>query len=627
VWDATSGAQLSVHRGHGAVISSTAEFSPDGQRIVTACTDRTVQVWDSSAGAQVAVLSGHDSGVNSAEFSADGSRIITGSSDTTARIWDAKTGRANTVVLGENLEVLFAAFSPDGRRAVTAYKAGTTRVWDAASGARLALLSGHSGFVNGAAFSPDGRRIVTASDDKTARIWDAQSGKQLAVLSGHGGVVTSAAFSPDGQRIVTASLDATARTWDAESRQPGVVLSSHSGGVDDAAFSPDGRRIITASDDKTARVWDANTGQPLFVLLGHSDVLSAARFSPDGRRIVTASADRTARIWDAQTGQQLAVLSGHPGQIASVVFSPDGRQVLTASTDKTARIWDATVPADLTGQVAWSEAAQFDPLPNIESERLGLPPDPRVRSWRPDDSKCDAAAAAPYDPDRRAPGSLQEDIAGDVATSACTQEISKSPNSMQLVYQLGRGMLAKQDRTGARREFETAVSHGYRAAKIDLADLLVNASAGMLDSGRAVSLYEQAWHDGVQIAAFRLGQLYETGAASSGAGVHADLAPDPAKAWSWYEKGANAGEPNSLARLAQRDERKALAERDRSKQNTLLLKVFSYYAAAAERARDEDWPDHAWKNWRYRRATLARLLAYDGKMQQVADAYSAVGHK
>ncbi len=626
MWEASSGAALHVYRGHNAVIPSAAEFSPDGQRIIAAYTDRTAQIWDASAGPQLMVLSGHSAGVNSAEFSTDGTRIITASSDTTARIWDAQTGRPLTVVPGDNVEMLFADFSPDGRRVVTAYKTGTARVWDATSGARLALLSGHTGAINGAAFSPDGRRIVTASDDKTARTWDAASGQQLAVLSGHSGIVTTAVFSADGQRIVTASLDTTARIWGGENGQAGVVLSGHSGGVDDAAFSPDGRRVVTASDDKTARVWDADAGQPLLVLLGHADVLSAAQFSPDGRRIVTASADRTARIWDAQTGQQLAVLPGHPGQIGSVVFSPDGRHVLTASTDKTARIWDAAVPADLAGQIAWSQAAQFDPLPNGESERLGLAPDPRVRSWRPDDSKCDAAAAAPYDPDRLAPGSGQADIAADVATAACSQELARSKNSMRFVYQLGRGLLAKQDANGARRQFESAVSQGYRAAGVDLADLLVSGSAQGRDSGRAVALYERAWKAGVRIAAFRLGQLYETGASSSSAGTHGELAPDPVRAWNWYEKGAAAGEPYSLARLGERDEKRALAEQDRPKQDAQLLSAFGYYAAAAERAHDEDWPDSAWRSWRYRRATLARLLAQDGKMQQVADRYSAAIH-
>jgi TPR repeat protein len=102
---------------------------------------------------------------------------------------------------------------------------------------------------------------------------------------------------------------------------------------------------------------------------------------------------------------------------------------------------------------------------------------------------------------------------------------------------------------------------------------------------------------------------------------------DTSKAWSWYQKGADAGEPNTLARFAERDERNALVQTDALKRNAQLLQAFALYAAAAERAREEDWPDGAWKGWRYRRATLARLLAREGMMQQVADAYAAMLEK
>ena len=63
---------------------------------------------------------------------------------------------------------------------------------------------------------------------------------------------------------------------------------------------------------------------------------------------------------------------------------------------------------------------------------------------------------------------------------------------------------------------------------------------------------------------------------------------------------------------------------DPSKAYSLLLRAFLFYAAAAKRAYDEDWPDEAWRHWRYRRATLARLLAHEGMMSQVADAYTSM---
>ena len=176
-----------------------------------------------------------------------------------------------------------AAYSPDGQRIVIASASDSSdqvaRIWDAATVKQIAGLSGHDDVVRSVAFSPDARRIVTASNDRTARIWDAASGVQLAVLSGHGeglpaddegGNVRSAAFSPDGRRIVTASNDKTARIWDAATARQLAVLSGHDHPVRTAAFSPDGRRIVTASADQTARIWDAATAKPLEVLSGHA---------------------------------------------------------------------------------------------------------------------------------------------------------------------------------------------------------------------------------------------------------------------------------------------------------------------------------------------------------------------
>jgi len=102
------------------------------------------------------------------------------------------------------------------------------------------------------------------------------------------------------------------------------------------------------------------------------------------------------------------------------------------------------------------------------------------------------------------------------------------------------------------------------------------------------------------------------------------LNTDASKRWLWYQKGADTGEPNALARFAERDERNALAQTDPPERNALLLQAFTFYATATERAREEDWPDGAWKDWRYRRATLARLLANAGMMQQAAGAYTAM---
>jgi WD40 repeat protein len=109
-------------------------------------------------------------------FSPDGNRIVTAGDDGTVRIWDAVTGRELKVLTGHQGVADSAAFSPDGRRIVSASADGTARVWDVASGQQLTVysvagLTGPQDEVHDATFSPDGKRVLTANADSTARIW------------------------------------------------------------------------------------------------------------------------------------------------------------------------------------------------------------------------------------------------------------------------------------------------------------------------------------------------------------------------------------------------------------------------------------------------------------------------
>ena len=57
----------------------SAAFSPDGTRIVTASDDITARIWDAATGNELTVLRGHEDPVLSAGFSPDGTRIVTAS--------------------------------------------------------------------------------------------------------------------------------------------------------------------------------------------------------------------------------------------------------------------------------------------------------------------------------------------------------------------------------------------------------------------------------------------------------------------------------------------------------------------------------------------------------------------
>jgi TPR repeat protein len=206
--------------------------------------------------------------------------------------------------------------------------------------------------------------------------------------------------------------------------------------------------------------------------------------------------------------------------------------------------------------------------------------------------------------------------------AACAPLLSVRDPSAQVHYQAGRVLNAKEDYAGARREFELAMSKGYRTARLELARLLTDSTAKMLDPAQAVALYEQAWKDGVLIAGFELGKLYENGVSASTPALA--VREDVSRAWLWYQKAAAAGEPDAIARLARRDEEASLTADTHETQDALLLNAFTLYARAAKHASEDEWPDAVWSRWRYRRSSLAKVLAGDDKMLAVADAYKRV---
>jgi WD40 repeat protein len=71
-----------------------AEFSSDGQRVLTISQFNTAQLWDAASGKAIGKPMRHDGEVTSAYFSPDGQRVLTTSEDKTARLWDAATGKA-----------------------------------------------------------------------------------------------------------------------------------------------------------------------------------------------------------------------------------------------------------------------------------------------------------------------------------------------------------------------------------------------------------------------------------------------------------------------------------------------------------------------------------------------------
>jgi WD40 repeat protein len=321
---------------HGTSLSHS-EFSPDGERVVTASDDHTARVWDATAGSELFRLR-HDGEVYHAAFSPDGGRIVTSSQDKTARLWDSRTG-ALLYSLPHTDTVWRSCFSPDGQRLATACQDGTAQIWDTTTGQRLGASLRHDNPVVLVNFSPDGKLLGTRTEgDGSVIIWDfatEQQRLQCPHTASHAQVV----FSPDSARCFTSDNDLL-RTWDLRTFTEACAPIKLGLNMIDLSLSTDGR-LLAAAGDLAAQIWDTTTWKPLFTPpVRHEGVLTDASISPDGRCFVTAGNDAVVRLWSTAAGQPVApplklILHGK-----ETAFNSDGRRILARSCDQAARVWD-----------------------------------------------------------------------------------------------------------------------------------------------------------------------------------------------------------------------------------------------------------------------------------------------
>ena len=339
LWDAVSGEELKTLRGHADSVLSIA-FSLDGRRIVSGSTDNIVKFWDAASGTELQTLNlGHADGVESIAFSSDGRWIASGGKDGLVKLWNAQNRVELRTLSGHTDKVNKIAISPDGTRIASVSSDGTLKLWDAATGAELQSIRGHQ-YVACVAFSPDGTRVASGGRRNSAiKIWDATNGQLLNSLGGAAHRVNCLQFSPDGSRIASGSSDNTTKLWDVITGKELHSFHGHTWSVSSMQFSPDGSRLASGSWDCTIKLWDVINGERQLTLTGSGPASSVA-FSPDATFVASGNWDSTIELWGVHTGQKIHTFRGHTDRVESIAFSPNGKLIVSGSKDKTINLWD-----------------------------------------------------------------------------------------------------------------------------------------------------------------------------------------------------------------------------------------------------------------------------------------------
>lgn len=295
--------------------------------------------------------------ISSAAFSTDGTRFLTASQSQLLRVWDTATG-ARLGDFGaprENQFIWHAAFGLNNAYIVIAQNSGVGSIIDAASGRHVASLSDPSvqGSMSSAEFSPDGGYIVTTHVGGAAELWQRTQGVDYRVVPSHPfrayGEATDAQFSPDGQWLVTAHWNGQAVVWRTQpwDTTPRVLVREPGSAVTSAVFSRDSRHVLTSHEDGTAWLWLVDTASVVHELCPGrgAGALVAISMSYAGTYAVTGSKDGKARVCDVSTGTYLLELpfTQQAGWVFSTAFSPSSDLIITAK-GVTAQLWALTPP-------------------------------------------------------------------------------------------------------------------------------------------------------------------------------------------------------------------------------------------------------------------------------------------
>lgn len=325
---------VAVLGGHTATVRALA-WASRRPRLVSAGEDGTVQLWEQGDGRgaggdawRPTVLATLDSDLWAVAFSPDGDRVVTACGDGTARVWDCETAREVVRCVGHKGTVYGVACSPDGRRLVTGGRDGTVRIWDAATGRQEMLLVGHEGTVYSVAFSRDGGAIASVSQDATLRLWGAEAGEVRGVFRGHSGRIFFVAFSRWGDQLATAAEDASVRIWDVATGAERAVLQ-HPVKANAVDFIADGR-VVTATNDAVLRIWDSATGLEIGRRLGHEGGIWSVASVGHGPWLASGGTDATVRVWRNDYGSNPGVSCG--AAVRAVTHDPNGSQVAVATT-------------------------------------------------------------------------------------------------------------------------------------------------------------------------------------------------------------------------------------------------------------------------------------------------------
>lgn len=284
---------VDAHGRHGQSVI----FSPDGKWVVSGGQDRAIRFHEVGSLQPGPVLEGHEKVVTSLGMTADGNRLVSASSDRTVRLWKRASGGWAGSPLGSHRDTVtvIALDSTQEKVASSGYDSRVC-VWDLAEGEKVIEAVSTIDRVTSLVFLPDGETLAEAGLGGEIIVRSSESLEEKRRLTSDAPGILGLAVSPDGAILAAAEAEGKLTLWSLEEPEPLREIALE-GNAQAVAITPDGR-FLASSWDRNVGIWDFESDDPVAATgVGIKGVYSLA-FDQAGERLALTGADGRVRVWD-----------------------------------------------------------------------------------------------------------------------------------------------------------------------------------------------------------------------------------------------------------------------------------------------------------------------------------------